>query len=273
MSIDPSLEKRIKEKLENLEKGTYGYQNQNSSHKKLTWSPDKKAENVVRFISYPHDKDEEFIDAWFHFAINGKHLLCLERNYGEDCPACSLGRSLAKTGNLDDKELGKKLFPKQRFYAALVDRNDAEPYVRYWGFNKNNYNFLLKKLIDPDYCNYLDIHEGLDATITVHQPEGQLYAVPQINGFKRKESPLAATDKEIKRLLSETPKFEEVYIPMSFKEMKDFLDNWISAGEFPSPEEKNDEVVKGGNSSEQEKEKSEQLKELDASFNDALDDL
>jgi len=230
------------------------------------WFPSKSEISQIRMIADPKS-DDPFIELHFHYRVAGnKNILCLERNFGKECPLCNEGRRLAKTGSKEDKELGKKLIPRQRFFSYMIDRKDEEPKVRLWGFGVLVYKKLLSALLDDDYCNFLDPLSGLDSTIELQVSEGKDYPDTIFN-FKRKESRLAATDEEIKNILSSLPQVYDVFKPHTDVQIRKILEDWLSFG---------DETNEGTEISSKKPEKSEE-KELTQSvedaFGEALEDL
>lgn len=268
MSFEIDKEK-IRQKLEQLKNPRAS---QKSGENDGIWRPDPAKESIIRLIQYPHSEDP-FFDIWYHYNVGGRKggIMCLERNFEKECPVCELGRKLSKSAVPEDKELAKKMFPKQRFFAAMIDRASSSPTVKFWGFGKEIYTELLNNLIDNDFSNYLDPVQGLDAVVTVAKVEGKTFGSPKFK-LKRKESRLAETDEQIKNIIQSIPKYENIFKPMNSVQVQKILDNWLAFGE-----DKDDSlgVVKA---SEQKTEKNNEqsntnVEDVDKAFQDALDSI
>jgi len=226
------------------------------------WFPPKDKKSQIRLVDNPFGEDP-FIELHFHYRVAGKKtVLCLERNFGKECPICEEGRKLAKSDLKEDKELGKKLIPRERYFAYMIDRADEEPKVKLWGFGVTVYKKLLNALLDDDYCNFLSPSEGLDATVEVVQAEDKSYPDTEFN-FKRKESKLAPTAKEVKAIMATAKQINEVFQPMSAVQIRKLLEDWLSFGD----DDDNDGTIKGG------EKKEEPTKDVEDAFNEALKEI
>ena len=151
---------KLREKLEQLKNPGSG------KFSRKTWKPKKGGEkSKIRLIDYPFSEDN-FVELWFHYGIgNGPGILCLNRNYGRSCPICDFARSLNDTGEEKDKELAKTLWPKQRVYAVVIDREDSKPTPKYWGFGVQVYTKLIESLLNSQTGHMLNTAKGIDMTI------------------------------------------------------------------------------------------------------------
>jgi len=224
--------KKLADKLEQLRnpKGFKEKQQQQPDKVSRTWKPKEDEPNYVRFIKYPHSTDEYNIsqERWFHYGVAGKHsILCLYKNkLGDNCPVCKLARQLWLSNESGDKEMAKKLFPVQRFFLTLIDRSDPKPTPKFFAHSRKLYDKLITYMMQPDYINCFDELNGLDATITVVKSERNRYPAPDFV-FARCESRLAKTDVEIKEILNNVPKLEEVCRPMSEEDVEKIINNWL----------------------------------------------
>lgn len=264
MSLDIE---RLRAKLDSLKNPKKGGGNKTD---RKTWSPDTKKSNTIRLVQYPYT-DDPFVELYFHYGIGKSGILCSRQNEGKTCPICEFGYELYKGG---DKETSKKMFAKQRVYAAVIDRSEPNPIPRLWGFGKEIYQQLIESLLSEDYGSFLDPVNGLDAELKCEKAADAQWAKPKLT-FKRKESRLAATDKQIQEILSAVPKVEDVFKPLTVNEINARLAAWLQM-----TEKDGSETVKGGNgasaaaaeTTDGDEGESDNIKDLDAAFEQALKD-
>jgi len=262
MSLDIE---RLRAKLDSLKNPKKGG---NKTDRK-TWSPDQKKTNTIRLMQYPYG-DDPFVELYFHYGIGKGGILCPRQTSGKTCPICEFGYELYKGG---DKETSKKMFSKQRVYAVMIDRSEPTPTPRLWGFGKEIYQQLIESLLSEDYGSFLDPVNGLDAELKCEKADGAEWAKPKLT-FKRKESRLAPNDKQIQEILSAAPRVDDIFKPLTTQEMNARLAAWLQMTEKDGAE-----TVKGGNGQQtaeaedsSEDSGSENIKDLDAAFEQALKD-
>ena len=260
MSLDIE---RLKAKLDLLKNPKKG--GSNNKGDKKTWSPDTKKTNTIRLVQYPYG-DDPFVELHFHYNIGKSGILCLNKTYGNRCPICEFGYELYKSG---DKETSKKMFAKQRVYAAMVDRSEPNPTPRLWGFGKEIYQQLIESLLSEDYGTFLDPVNGLDAELKCEKADGAEWAKPKLT-FKRKESRLAATDKQVQEIRNSVPNIDDVFKPLTEKEIEARLAAWLQM-----TDKDGSETVKGPEAqsvaSESDPESSnDNIKDLDEAFEQAI---
>jgi hypothetical protein len=264
MSLDLQ---RLRTKLDTLKNP----RKRTTKFEKKTWPPEQqKAGDVrtVRMVQYPFGQDP-FVELFFHYDIGrGPGILCPRLNSGKTCPICEFAFSLRGSGEEADRQTARKLFPKQRIYALVVDRSDDTPVIKYWGFGKEMYQYLIEKLLSEDYGTFLDPAHGLDAEVKFDKRGDSNYVFPTVT-FKRKESRLAESKQEVEELLKTIVPIEEVFRPLTTAEINERLSGWLNLNENDG-----DETVRGASSSSEEDDKEEvsgpSVKDLDAAFEEAL---
>jgi len=92
----------IRRKLNNL-------QNQTGKQNNL-WKPEP-GKNQVRIVPYQHNKENPFLEMYFHYDLGKKNYLS-PVTYGEPDPVDEFAQQLRNTGKSDDWNLAKKLTPK-----------------------------------------------------------------------------------------------------------------------------------------------------------------
>jgi len=246
MSFDVN---RLKNKLEQLKNP--GKKNGNAND---LWKPNRDGTpSTVRVLPYPYG-DDPFVELFFYYGVgDGPGFLAPHRNFGRPDPVHDFAQSLWNSGDKDDAELAKSLFPKQRIYAVVVDRDDPTMTPKFWGFGKQVYQTLIEHLLDDDYSNYMDANEGLDLEIRYEKNSGQSF--PRTNlKFKRKESPLADSPEKIREILGNIKEIDKVFQPLTTAEVQERLNKWMSSKEEGEEEAKDTSAgtVKGGSSDDDE---------------------
>lgn len=243
-----------------------------------TWKPKKEGEkSTIRLIEYPFG-DDPFVELWFHYGIgNGPGILCPKKNNGKSCPICELAIKLVESKDESDKEISKKLWPKQRMYAVVVDRDDATPAPKYWGFGTSIYQKLIEALLSPQTGHMMEVSSGIDMVVWSEKKPKKKFAETEFV-LDRNDSPLAETDKEIKDIVAAITPIEEVFKPSTTSEIKKRLTDWLSfSDDEGSAEDKSSESVKGGDNGSEDHSKStskvsesSNAEDIDADFERAL---
>lgn len=159
----------IKKKREELMKKKGGGSND-------LWKP-SSGENHIRIVPYQYDKDNPFTEIHWHYNINGKHILCPRRNFGEECPICDVARELWQEENEEDKQMAKKLFATMQFYAPIIVRGQEQQGVKFWRFSQTIYDNLLLPFENGEIDDFTDIENGRDVVVTRKSPKevGNMY--------------------------------------------------------------------------------------------------
>lgn len=163
--------------------------------------------------------------------------------------------------------------PKQRFYAAMIDRADPTATPKWWGFGKTIYKILLEELLGEDYGSFLDPITGNDADVSI-APLGPGASFASTNfKFKKNSSKLAEDGKKIEEILNAITPINEVFKPLTQAEISEKLSTWLDLKDTDGGE-----TIKGGAAPQKAgKEKEEQAEEsnyksLDEAFEAALKD-
>ena len=110
---------------------------------------------------------------------------------------------MKKTGEKENVDLAKKLFPKLRIFAPVVVRGEEDRGVRFYEFGKMVYQELLGVMADEDYGDITDIQKGRDITVEV--------------------IPAAETGKMFMSTCVDCPWIDHVYHFKSVKEIEDMV--------------------------------------------------
>jgi hypothetical protein len=234
------------------------------------WKP-QDGTQVIRLV-VPADGDP-FRDLHFHYSLGANertNLLCPQRNYGDDCPVCSFANQLWN-GTDEEKNLARNYFAKMRVFAPVVVRGEEDKGIRLWGFSKTTYEKLLGIVLDPEYGDITDVHEGTDIRIDYGKAAGQSWPTTDVRPA-RKTTPLAETDEEISKLVATMPNFDDLFERKTTAQVAAVLEETL--GTEATAEENSSETVKFGNGSDSAAKATETtsgaVTDIDDAFNELL---
>ena len=127
------------------------------------WKP-QPGNQVVRIVPYKFNKDNPFIELYFHYDV-AKRTYLSPISFGRPDPIEEFATKLKQTGNKDDWRLGRKLDAKMRTFLPVVVRGQEAEGVKFWGFGKTVYQELLGFIADPDYGDIADPLSGRDISV------------------------------------------------------------------------------------------------------------
>tara|TARA_Y100000592_G_scaffold99891_1_gene177630 strand:+ start:684 stop:1460 length:777 start_codon:yes stop_codon:yes gene_type:complete len=191
------------------------------------WKPEP-GKNQIRIVPYQHNKDNPFLEMYFHYDLGKKNYLS-PVTFGEADPAVEFAEKLKATGNKDDWQMSRKLEPKMRTYVPILVRGKESEGVKYWGFGKTVYQELLSFIADPDYGDITDLGSGRDVVVEYHTPEeaGNSFGKTTI---RVKPNQTAATeDKNVaEKILNGQKDIFEIFRKVSYGDLKQALEEWLN---------------------------------------------
>ena len=207
----------IRRKLNNLQTQTGRQDN--------LWKPEP-GKNQVRIVPYQFNKDNPFIEMYFHYDLGKKNYLS-PITYGEADPVEEFAQKLRATGKSDDFNLAKKLTPKMRVYAPVLVRGKESEGVKLWGFGKQVYTELLGFIADPDYGDITDVTGGRDISVEFTPAEG-VGNYPK-TAIRVKPNQTAATeDKNVaEKIMNGQKDIFEIFKKQSYDQLKGVLAEWL----------------------------------------------
>ena len=216
----------IKERLGTLNKQSQGKGNNNS--KNLFWKP-SVGKQVVRVVPSKFNKDMPFTEMKFYYGIGSKRVMSSPTNWGEKDPIVEFTKQLRQSNDKENWRLAKKLDAKVRIFAPVVVRGEESEGVRLWQFGKEIYEAFLQMASDEEIGDFTDIMSGRDIKLNTVGPEstGTPYNRTTI-GPSLKVTPLADDEATINKFLEEQADPMKVFKPLSFDEMKEALQEWLS---------------------------------------------
>ena len=212
----------IKSKLNQLQSTT--------STKDNFWKPEP-GKQVVRIVPYKHNKDNPFIELFFHYSLGDNKTYLSPVSFGKPDPVEEFSRKLKSTGNKDEWLQGRKLEPKMRTYVPVVVRGRENEGVKFWGFGKTVYQELLSVIADPDYGDITDATTGRDIQVERQTPAeaGNQYGKTTIR-VKPNQTPITESSEALEGLLNNQSNLTELYTEPSYDDLKDVLKNYLNPG-------------------------------------------
>ena len=212
----------IKKKLNQLQNTT--------SKRDNLWKP-QPGKQQIRMLPYGHNKDNPFIELYFHYDLGGRTYLS-PISFGRPDPIEEFAQKLKSSGNKDDWKLGRKLEAKMRTFVPIVERGKEKEGVKFWGFGKTVYQELLTFIADPDYGDLSDPINGRDIVVTFRTAEetGKSFPSTQIM-VKPNQTPLTEGKEDLENLLNNQLNLSELYTENSYEELTEVLEGWLNPSE------------------------------------------
>lgn len=204
---------------------------QNQSKKEdFLWKP-KSGENVIRVVPYKFQEGNyPFIELFFHYNIGGKTYLS-PQSFGKPDPFIEFSKQLKESGDKESYALAKKLEPKSRTFAPIIDRKNEMAGVRFWGFGKTVYQDLITTMLNEDFGDITDPTKGHDIKVYFRTAEEAKKQFPETTLQVRPQQTNLATDPAVIKKIGETMKdITELYKLYSYDELKEILKKWLDGG-------------------------------------------
>jgi hypothetical protein len=201
---------------------------QNTQRKTVElWKP-APGKHQVRIAPYKFNKENPFIELYFHYNINNKTYLS-PMSFGRPDPIVEFADKLKRMGDKEDWKAAKRMEPKLRTFVPVLVRGEEGEGVRFWGFGKTVYQEILGYIADPDYGDITDANEGRDIVVEIQSAEdaGTSYPVTTIR-VKPKETPLADTKEQMDAFLNNQVAITDLYQELTYNELKSVLEGWLN---------------------------------------------
>jgi hypothetical protein len=191
------------------------------------WKP-TPGKTQVRIVPYKFDKDNPFIELYFHYNINNKTYLS-PQSFGRPDPIVEFADKLKRMGDKEDWKAAKQMEPKLRTFVPVLVRGQEGEGVKFWGFGKTVYQEILGYIADPDYGDITDPTSGRDITIEYQSAEeaGTSYPVTTIR-VKPKQTPLTENADNVQKFLESQTEITDLYSELSYDELKSVLEGWLN---------------------------------------------
>ena len=201
------------------------------------WKP-QPGKQVIRVLPYKHNKDNPFIELFFHFGLNNKTYLS-PITYGRPDPIEEFAQKLKTSGNREEYQMARKLEAKMRTFAPVIVRGEEAQGVRFWGFGKTVYQELLSVIADPDYGDITDPVSGRDVAVEFKTAEETGKSFPSTSiRVKPNQTPIIEDKAKLEALLDNQKNIAELYQELSYEELTGVLNEWLNPNEESTDESK-----------------------------------
>ena len=192
--------------------------------------------SIIRIVPYKFNKDNPFIELYFHYNINNKTYLS-PMSFGRPDPIVEFAEKLKRTGDTEDWKAGRKMEPKLRTFAPVIVRGKESEGVKFWGFGKTVYQDILQYIADPDYGDITDPITGRDVALNVTPGDdsGKTYPTTQLR-IKPSTSKISNDAAQAAEILDKQMDITELYQELSYAELKTILENWLDPSKAGSDE-------------------------------------
>ena len=201
------------------------------------WKP-QPGKTQIRIVPYSFNKDNPFIELFFHYNLNNRSYLS-PISFGRPDPIEEFSQKLKGSGSKEDYQLAKKLEAKMRTFAPVVVRGEERQGVRFWGFGKTVYQELLSIIADPDYGDITDPVNGRDVVVEFITAEESGASFPKTNIRVKPNQTAISDDPDVLELVKTQQEISEIYQELSYDDLTEVLNNWLN----PSEEEKEETQV------------------------------
>ena len=203
------------------------------------WKP-QPGKTQIRIVPYALNKDNTFIELFFHYNLNNRSYLS-PISFGRPDPIEEFAQKLKGTGSKDDYRLGRKVEAKMRTYAPVIVRGEESQGVKFWGFGKTVYQELLSIIADPDYGDITDPVSGRDVAVEFKTAEETGASFPSTSiRVKPNQTPITEDASLLETLTENQKNITDIYSEMSYEDLTTALNEYLNGGstEEESKEEK-----------------------------------
>jgi hypothetical protein len=200
------------------------------------WKP-QPGKTQIRVVPYEFNKDNPFIELFFHYNLNNRSYLS-PISFGRPDPIEEFAQKLKGSGNKEDYQLSKKLEAKMRTFAPVIVRGEESQGVRFWGFGKTVYQELLSIIADPDYGDITDPVNGRDVVVEFISAEesGASFPTTKIR-VKPNQTPISDDPTILEKVKSSQKDIRDIYQEQSYDDLTNVLNEWLNPSDDSSTEE------------------------------------
>ena len=203
------------------------------------WKP-QPGKTQIRIVPYELNKDNPFIELFFHYNLNNRSYLS-PISFGRPDPIEEFAQKLRASGNKEDYQLSRKLEAKMRTFAPVVVRGEEKQGVKFWGFGKTVYQELLSIIADPDYGDITDPVNGRDVVVEFLSAEETGASFPKTNIRVKPNQTPVSDEPEILELVKKQQDIRDIYQEQSYDDLTEILNEWLNPDENSSEEEGTEE--------------------------------
>ena len=204
------------------------------------WKP-QPGKTQIRIVPYAFNKDNPFIELFFHYNLNNRSYLS-PISFGRPDPIEEFAQKLKGSGSKEDYQLSRKLEAKMRTFAPVVVRGEEKQGVKFWGFGKTVYQELLSIIADPDYGDITDPVNGRDVVVEFITAEESGASFPKTNIRVKPNQTSIPDEPDVLELVKTQQDIKEIYQELSYDDLTDVLNEWLNPSEDSSETETKEEV-------------------------------
>jgi len=205
------------------------------------WKP-QPGKTQIRIVPYAFNKDNPFIELFFHYNLNNRSYLS-PISFGRPDPIEEFAQKLKASGNKEDYQLSKKLEAKMRTFAPVIVRGEESQGVKFWGFGKTVYQELLSIIADPDYGDITDAVNGRDVVVEFISAEESGASFPKTNiRVKPNQTPISDEPAVLEKVKTQQKDITEIYQEQSYDDLTNVLNEWLNPNEDSTEEVKQESV-------------------------------
>ena len=193
------------------------------------WKP-QPGKTQIRIVPYAFNKDNPFIELFFHYNLNNRSYLS-PISFGRPDPIEEFAQKLRGSGSKEDYQLSRKLEAKMRTFAPVVVRGEEKQGVKFWGFGKTVYQELLSIIADPDYGDITDPVNGRDVVVEFLSAEETGASFPKTNIRVKPNQTSISDDPEVLEVVKKQQDITEIYQELSYDDMTEILNEWLNPSE------------------------------------------
>ena len=245
-----------------------------NSKRRVMWRPPQDETTTVRLIAFTDNNGNPFKERYFYYNIGNNPGLLAPYQFGKPDPINELIQKFKSEGTKEGYEMAKKLYPKMRTYAAVIVRGQEEEGVKLWAFGKTVYQNLLNIMLDPDYGDITDAHEGYDIKVTVSKQAGKMFATTDV--MPRPKQTALGTKKQIKEWTESIPNLDDVFQMKSYEQLEGIINAWLNGDDADNEDEKQEATTtftRTNNTKKESKDASDSFDKIDDAFADLGGDL
>ena len=206
------------------------------------WKP-QPGNQIVRIVPYKFNKDNPFIELYFHYGLAGKNYLS-PISFCRPDPFEEFAQKLKGTGSKDDYRLARKVEAKMRTYAPVIVRGEESQGVKFWGFGKTVYQELLSIIADPDYGDITDAVSGRDVAVEFKTAEETGASFPSTSiRVKPNQTPITEDASLLETLTENQKNITDIYQERSYDDLTQALNDYLQGGSTTEEESKEEKKV------------------------------
>ncbi len=177
------------------------------------WKP-QPGKTQIRIVPYAFNKDNPFIELFFHYNLNNRSYLS-PISFGRPDPI---------------EEFAQKL--------PVIVRGEESQGVKFWGFGKTVYQELLSIIADPDYGDITDPVNGRDVSVEFISAEESGASFPKTNiRVKPNQTPISDEPSVLELVKTSQKDITEIYQEQSYDDLTNVLNEWLNPSEDSTEEE------------------------------------